>query len=342
MATSGAPPRLTDRLAAWRHALRTTNPPEQGVVDGVTRWLVVTRAGVLPMTLTSGLVAVLLAAAAPGRVDWLNVTLAVVGIVLAHLANNLMNDLADTEVGTDTADYPRALYAPHPILSGLVTKRQLLLGIAVCQVLDLAIMITLIWRRDWWIAAFAVGGLLLSWAYTAPPLRLKRIGLGELDVLLTWGPLMVGGVYYAGTGSLPWSVVAAATVYALLPTTVLLGKHIDKLPYDAPAGTRTLPVIIGAGRAKALTQGMAVAYYVGVVGLVAVGALPWPALLTLAALPLLVSTLRAFARPAPDEPPPDYPVWPLWWAALAFIHTRRAGGLLVLGLLGWAIWTGVR
>ena len=79
-------------------------------------------------------------------------------------------------------------------------------------------------------AAFALGGLLLSWAYTAPPLRLKKRGLGELDVLITWGPLMVGGVYYAGTGTLPWQVLAAATVYALLPTTVLLGKHIDKLP----------------------------------------------------------------------------------------------------------------
>jgi 1,4-dihydroxy-2-naphthoate octaprenyltransferase len=324
-------------MAAWRHALRTTNPPEAGVVDGVTRWLVVTRAGVLPMTLTSGLVAVLLAAIAPIRVDWLNVTLAVVGIVLAHLANNLMNDLADTEVGTDTADYPRALYAPHPILAGLVTKRQLVIGIAICQVLDLAIMITLIWRQDWWIAAFALGGLLLSWAYTAPPLRLKRIGLGELDVLITWGPLMVGGVYYAGTGTLPWGVVATAIVYALLPTTVLMGKHIDKLPYDGPAGTRTLPVLVGEGRAKALTQAMAVAYYVGVVGLVALGELPWPALLTLGGLPLLVSLIRAFAKPVPAEPPPDYPVWPLWWAAIAFVHTRRAGGLLLLGLLAWAV-----
>ena len=55
-------------------------------------------------------------------------------------------------------------------------------------------------------------------------------------MLVTWGPLMVGGVYYAGTGSLPWQVVAAATVYALLPTSVLMGKHIDKLPYDARAG----------------------------------------------------------------------------------------------------------
>jgi 1,4-dihydroxy-2-naphthoate octaprenyltransferase len=344
MAAPTTPLTLRARLAAWRYAFLTTNPPEQGVVDGVTRWLVVTRAGVLPMTLTSGLIAVLLAAAAPStvNVDWFNVTLAVVGIVIAHLANNLMNDLADTQVGNDTENYPRALYAPHPILSGLVTKKQLVAAILVCQVLDLAIMVTLIQRQDWWIAAFALAGLFLSWAYTAPPLRLKKIGLGELDVLITWGPLMVGGVYYAGTGSQPWQVVAAATIYALLPTTVLMGKHIDKLPYDAPAGTRTFPVIIGERAALRLTQAMMVAYYVGVIALVIAGALPWPALLSLLAVPLLVKTLVAFARPKPTEAPPDNPVWPLWWAPHAFLHTRRAGGLLILGMLGWAIYSAIR
>jgi 1,4-dihydroxy-2-naphthoate octaprenyltransferase len=328
---------LADRLAAWRYAFRTTNPPEAGIVDGVTRWLVVTRAGVLPMTLTSGLVAALLAAGEPG-VDWLNVALAVVGIVVAHLANNLMNDLADTDVGNDTADYPRALYAPHPILAGLVTRRQVLLGILLCQVVDLAIMLVLVARRDWWVAAFALAGLALSWAYTAPPLRLKKIGLGEADVLVTWGPLMVGGVYYAGVGHLRWQVVAAATTYALLPTSVLMGKHIDKLPYDAPAGTRTLPVLLGEGRAKAATQAMMAAYYLLVVALVLVGALPWPALATLLGLTALVPVWRAYARPRPTEPPPDNPVWPLWWAPLAFVHTRRAGGLLILGLAGYAVW----
>jgi 1,4-dihydroxy-2-naphthoate octaprenyltransferase len=333
---------LAERLAAWRYAWQTTNPPESGVVDGVTRWLVVTRAGVLPMTLISGIVAALLAWAAPVPVDWLNVGLAVVGIVVAHLANNLMNDLSDTAAGADTADYPRALYAPHPILSGLVTRRDLVTGIAVCQVVDVAIMVTLIVRVGWWIAFFALAGLFLSYAYTAPPLRLKRLGLGELDVLLVWGPLMVGGVYYAATGSLSWQVAAAATVYALLPTSVLMGKHIDKLPYDAPAGTRTLPVLLGERRANLLTRAMMVGYYAGIVGLVAVQAIGWPALLTLGALPLLVRSLKAYARPAPAEPPADYPVWPLWWAPIAFVHTRRAGGLLLLGLFGWGLWTALR
>ena len=43
--------------------------------------------------------------------------LAAVGIVLAHAGNNLVNDIFDESLGADIADYPRALYAPHPALS---------------------------------------------------------------------------------------------------------------------------------------------------------------------------------------------------------------------------------
>jgi hypothetical protein len=59
-----------------------------------------------------------------------------------------------------------------------------------------------------------------------------------------------------------------------------MGKHIDKLPCDAPSGTRTLPVLLGEGPAKVVTVAMMVAHYVGVVALVIAGELPWPALLT--------------------------------------------------------------
>jgi hypothetical protein len=37
--------------------------------------------------------------------------------------------------------------------------------------------------------------------------------------------------------------------------------------------------------------------------------------------------------PPPAEPPKHYPIWPLWYAAIAFMHVRRAGALLVVGLM---------
>jgi 1,4-dihydroxy-2-naphthoate octaprenyltransferase len=326
-------PELTSRsrLRSWAYALRTANPPPDGPVDAVTRWIVVTRAAVLPMTLVSGLVAALLAVGEPG-LDWRWLVLAVVGIVLAHIANNLMNDLFDTQVGTDTTTYPRALYSPHPVLSGLVSRRTLIVAIFAVNVADLAILIVLTVARGWPVAAFALAGFVLSAAYTAPPLRLKKRGLGEPDVLVVWGPLMVCGTYYSAVGAVGWDIVLASLPYGLLCTTVLMGKHIDKIPYDEPLGIRTLPVILGDKRARAVTLGMMVGFYVLVVVTVLAGAMPWPALLVALALPRLAKIWPHFRRPPPEQPPRGFPVWPLWYAALAWVHTRQGGGFLVLGL----------
>jgi 1,4-dihydroxy-2-naphthoate polyprenyltransferase len=323
----------------WLHVLRTTNPP-RGSIDPVSRWLVLTRASVLPMTVTAGLMAGLLAWWNADDVSiglWL---LASLGLVLAHVANNLMNDLFDLEVGADTESYPRALYAPHPVLSGMTTRRGLLASALAVNALDLVILAVLFLARGWPVVAFALGGFLLSIAYTAPPLRLKKHGLGEPTVLVVWGPLMVGGTYYAATGHLPGAVLGASLPYALLCTAVLMGKHLDKAAWDAPAGTRTLPVILGDEIGRAVTRGIIVAFFALVALLVAVTVLPLATLLVVASAPLLKRVWRAFGRPKPESPPADYPIWPLWFAAHAFVLTRRAGALFLLGLVvgvftGW-------
>jgi 1,4-dihydroxy-2-naphthoate octaprenyltransferase len=324
------PVRKRSLLKNWRYVLRTSNAP-RGHVDPVSRWLVLTRASVLPMTLTSALIAGLLAVRQPGFNAGLFL-LAAVGIQLAHAANNLMNDLFDLEVGSDTKEYPRALYAPHPILSGMTTKAGLIRATLLVNAIDAAILVALLLARGWPVVAFAAGGFLISAGYTAPPVRLKRRGLGEPGVFLVWGPLMVGGTYYAAVGNIPWHVVAASVPYALLATSVLFGKHIDKLEWDTPLRIRTLPVLLGEARARRTNQALMIAFYVSIVVFVATRALPPAALVSLLALPRLVPALKAYSRPRPAERPVSNPVWPLWFAPIAFLHTRRAGLLLLAGL----------
>ena len=221
-----------------------------------------------------------------------------------------------------------------------MTRRQLLAAVLVINLADLVIMLVLFAARGWPVIAFALVGLLLSYAYTAPPLRLKKRGLGEPDVFLTWGPLMIAGTYFSAVGALPWQVWVASVPYGLLCTTVLMGKHIDKIPYDAPTGTRTLPVLLGEARARTATQGLLIVFYATTLLAVLVGALPWPVLAVVLALPTLGKVLEALRAGRPAEPPPGFPVWPLWFAAVCFVHTTRAGAALVLGLAAAAL-TGV-
>jgi 1,4-dihydroxy-2-naphthoate octaprenyltransferase len=244
-----------------------------------------------------------------------------------------MNDLADTEVGNDTENYPRALYAPHPILSGWVTKRQLATAILIANGIDLAIMLFLATQRGPLVIAFALAGLFISVFYVAPPIRLKRIGLGEPGVFVVWGPLMVAGTFFVATGSLPGWVWLASLPYAILVTTVLFGKHIDKIQPDAAMGIRTLPVILGETRARLVAQVLMVAFYPIVIGAAAVGFIgPW-VVLVLLGIPRLMQSLAVFSKPRPEVPPHSYVGWPLWFVGAAFVHTRRAGAMLILGLL---------
>jgi 1,4-dihydroxy-2-naphthoate octaprenyltransferase len=217
-------------LANWKEVLDTANLSPEREMDSVSKWLIITRAAVFTMTATSAFIGGLLALIVAGEIDWLNFALAFLGLIVAHAANNMNNDFFDMTAGIDTDEYARAQYAPHPVLSGLVSKNTLGRAILLLNLLDAVILLVLFLRSDWPVLIFAILGLLISIFYVAPPIRLKHRGLGELGVFLVWGPLMIGGTYFVAAGTLPTADVWLATVpYALAVTTVLMGKHIDKI-----------------------------------------------------------------------------------------------------------------
>ena len=323
-------------LASWAEILQTQNLAADRAMDPVSRWLLITRASVFPMTIFSAMIGGLLAFGAP-EANGAYFTLALIGLVIAHAANNMINDYFDLEGGVDTQGYVRTVYAPHPIVSGLISRRGLLVAIALFHAVDFLILLLLASARGPAVVAFALAGLFISVFYVAPPLKLKHRGLGEPGVFVVWGPLMIGGTYFVTTGAAPAWVFLASIPYALLVASVLVGKHIDKLPADAAKGIRTLPVILGEARSKSLNRALMIGFFVAVAALVATGVLGVWTLVVLVALPRLFETLATYAQPKPDEAPPGYPIWPLWYVAWAFRLTRRAGALLVVGLLADAL-----
>jgi 1,4-dihydroxy-2-naphthoate octaprenyltransferase len=331
---------LSERLSVWKTAYNTANLPV-GMTrppDSVSKWLVITRAAVFSMTVTSGLIGGLLAVGAQRltgevTVNWAYLALAVLGLVVAHASNNMINDYFDLEGGIDTDDYVRAQYAPHPILSGWVTKRQLGAAILLTNAIDLAILAFFVAVRGPLVIAFALGGLFVSVFYVAPPIRLKWHGLGEPGVFIVWGPLMTVGTFFVATGQIPGWAWIASLPYAILVTTVLFGKHIDKIQADTKIGVRTMPVILGEKRARRVAQVLMIAFYPIVLVAAAVGWIgPWVAIVVLG-LPRLWAVLKVFNEPKPVVAPHSYVGWPLWFVGQAFVHTRRAGALLILGLV---------
>lgn len=321
-------------VAMWLKALRVIpriTKDEWDHLDVISRWLISTRAAVLIMTFISAAIAGLLAARA-GMFDLGRWLLLALGLVFAHALNNLLNDLTDFQRGVDTDNYFRTQYGPQPVAQGLMTKKQLLTYAAVTGLIALVAGTLLVVQTGWLALGLLVAGAFFVFFYTWP---LKYIGLGELTVLLVWGPLMIGGGYYVITGQWDWNVVIASLSYGLGPTTVIFGKHIDKAEIDRAKRIFTLPVIIGEKAARYTVLGMMIAMLASVVYLVIIGYFTPVMLVTLLAITALPRVFRLYSQPKPIEPPDWYPKegWPLWFVGFAFYFNRRFGMLFMLGLI---------
>ena len=170
--------------------------------------------------------------------------------------------------------------------------------------------------------------------YTWP---LKGFALGEVAVLIVWGPLMIGGGFYVLAHHWDWNVVIASLPYVLGVTTVIFGKHIDKIEIDRAKHIFTLPVLIGGKAARMGILAMMVLPYVFTGYLIATRFFTPVMAIVLFALPTFFKVYPAFLKPKPAERPADFPDgqggWPLYFAPLSFWNNRSFGTLFMLGLL---------
>lgn len=321
-------------IAMWGKALRVipkVSKSEWQKLDPIAKWLIATRSAVFLMTVFSAIIGGLLAFSV-GRFDILRFLLCLTGLVLAHATNNLLNDFTDSVRGVDKGNYFRNMYGPQPIEHGLWSKHKMLVVIAGTGIAAAACGVALILLSGISVLWLMLAGAFFVLFYTWP---LKLIGLGEIAVLVVWGPLMVGGTYLAITGSWSWSVALIGTIYAIGPTTVLLGKHTDKLKDDKKIKIHTVPVLIGEAAARSLVLALIILELLLTIVLFIIGIVGWPILIILFSIPLIIKIAKVFRRPRPTEKPADFPNegWPTYLAAHAFYCNQIIGGLFVLGLL---------
>ncbi|MCF8226080.1 MAG: prenyltransferase [Bacteroidales bacterium] len=322
----------------WFQALRTiprVSREEWKELDIIAKWLISTRSAVFLMTAFSAAIGGLLAYR-DGNFSWGLFLASMFGLIFAHASNNLINDYVDFKRGIDKDNYYRSLYGPQPIQHGLMSRGELFRYIGFSLIVALGLGAFLVWHTGMPALILLGIGLFFVLFYTWP---LKYIGLGEPSVVLIWGPLMVGGTYLVTTGGWSWQenfdVIIISLVYALGPTSVLFGKHTDKLNEDKAKKVRTLPVLIGERAARYANIVNWAIQYLLVIAMVAFQLVTPVMLIVLLAVPKFVKTSRIYARPRPEEEPTDLPpnVWPLYLSANAFQYNKVFGGLFLLGLI---------
>ncbi len=328
----------------WRGAFAgfyRPNAEEVRRLDPISKFLYSARSVILVISAQAAIIAGLLAAT-DGRFDALPFALVLVGFVVAHMVSNLSNDYFGYKRGHDTPDSPRMRYTVHPLASGVLEPRTLATGLVILVAIGTAITAYFVVERGWLAVAFAAAGIAIMLLYDAAPVPLKSIGLGEPAVFLVWGPLMVGGGYAVITGHVSNAAFGASIPYGLGVMSILTGKHIDQMDFDAGKGNRTLPVLLGERSARALNVATIVLIYAITGVLIALGQLTPFAAIIAAALPRALRAVSVMSRPRPASPPAGYVGWPLWVHRACLEHNRRFGWLYILGLAAGAVWPDAR
>jgi 1,4-dihydroxy-2-naphthoate octaprenyltransferase len=310
---------------------------EVRLLDPVSKFLYAARSVILVISAQAAIIAGLLAAA-DGRFRWLPFLGVLIGFVTAHMISNLSNDYFGFVRGHDRPESPRMRYTVHPLASGVLERKTLVTGLVILALIGLGITAAFIAAAGWIAAAFAAAGVAVLFLYDAAPTPLKSIGLGELAVCLVWGPLMVGGGYAMISGRISADAFYASVPYGFGVMTILVGKHIDQLDFDARHGIRTLPVLIGERAARFLNVAAIALMYVVIAALIITGRLTPLAAVVAIALPRALRAMRVMSQSRPRDPPSGFVGWPLWYHRVCLEHDRQFGWLYIAGLAVHASW----
>lgn len=308
-------------------------PSLPGFSSPFAKYLAATRPAFLSVTLAGALIGLGSASAGGLTIDLLKALLTVLFALIAHAGANVVNDYYDALNGSDAANQQRLF----PFTGGSRFIQNGVLSLRETRLFGYALLAAVIPAGLWLTAHSAPGliwiglaGLMIGWAYSAPPLQLMARGVGEAAIVGGW-LLVVLGTDFVQRGALAALPLVAGLPFALLVAAILYLNQFPDAQADAVADKRTLVVRLGPQRARwgyLLLTG--VAYLWLALALVA-GALPvWCALGLLPAVPSFMAARQLLVHAG--EPNRLTP------AIQATIAAANVNGLLLALGLALARW----
>jgi 1,4-dihydroxy-2-naphthoate polyprenyltransferase len=237
-------PRTSAGSRDCREAVRLMTRTPASAPGPLGRWVLACR----PRTLTAAAAPVVagtgLAVFTGPEVRWSIALLALLAAGAIQIATNLFNDALDFQKGADTG----ARLGPVRVTqSGLIPASRVLAGGGVASLVALACGIPLVITGGWPIVVIGLASLALAYGYTGGPYPLAYHGLGEVFVLVFFGLVAVGGVYYLHTDLWNVDALVAGLEMGCLATALLAVNNLRDVESDRKSGKRTLAVRLGVG-----------------------------------------------------------------------------------------------
>ncbi len=218
--------------------------------SGLSLWLRAMRVPFLQATIIPVVLGGVVAWQLTGAFRWDLFLLTLLGASLIQIGTNMLNDYFDYRSGNDLMVKHQNPFAGggRILTAGLVSPSKHLLVFTSCLVLGCLSGLYLILAYNlpmlFWLGLV---GIISSYFYVGPPLKLAYRGVGEIIVGLNFGPLMTLGAFYVQTRS--WTRLGepflASLPIGLLIAAVLWINEFPDMDADRAVGKKTLVLRLG-------------------------------------------------------------------------------------------------
>lgn len=188
-----------------------------------------------------------------------------------EVAKNAWGEIYDYDSGTDlrvkAADRTEFSGGKRVLVDALLSRQQTWGIAAGFTLIGLVLGALMVFLREPALLWVGFAGLLLGWSYHGPPLQLAYRGLGEIAVVICYGPLIALATYMLMTGAFATQVIWLSLPLGVLIAAFLWVNQFPDYEADRASNKRNLVVVLGKQRAAACLPMM---YALAILGLVVV------------------------------------------------------------------------
>jgi len=285
--------RLTGNIP--RVGLELFTDLDRGSEIMIKLWIKAIRAPFFTATIIPVLLGTTIAWVHTGQIFWIKFFLTLIGVIFVHAGTNLVNDYYDHKSKNDELNLHPTPFSggSRVIQEGLIPAKQIFYSGLMFFGLGGMLGLYLNWiSKGNIILILGLVGVLLGFFYSAGPLRIGYLGIGELAVGFGFGPLIVSGAYYIQAERLSVEPFLASIPISILIMLVLYINEFPDYEADRLVNKRTWIVILGKERAIKIYYLLLSLVYLTIVSGIIFRFLPLFSILAFLSLPL---SLRAIA-----------------------------------------------
>lgn len=225
---------------------------------------------------------------------WLFI-LTMIGGVAIHGGANAINDYFDHKNGNDGANKEFA----HPftggsraIQNGLLTPREMFIEAFICFAIGAAIGLYLVYTRGLMVLWIGLFGMITSYFYSAPPVKLVHRGIGEIFIGLDFGVLMILGTYFVQCQEISMAVILASLPISVLIIMILYINEFQDMNADISVGKMNWVARLGRRKASYGYAALTTLVYLLIMAESWADILPMWSLISLISIPLAIKAIK--------------------------------------------------